>query len=83
MAAERARRGRRRRPVFGWGRCQAGSILAAAQAGVEDVAQPVAEQVGAEDDQHDGQGGEDAGIPGGGDVVTGVGDHFAPGRDQG
>ena len=83
MPAERARRWRIRTPVFGWGLCQAGLVLAAAQAWVEDVAQPVAEQIGAEHDQHDRQGGEDAGIPCRCDIVAGVGDHFAPGRNQG
>ena len=58
------------------------SVLAAPEPGVQNVAQPVAEQIGAEHDQHDCEGGKDAGRPGGCDIVAGVGHHFGPGRDQ-
>ena len=58
------------------------SVLAAPEPGVQNVAEPVAEQIGAEHDQHDSEGGEDAGRPGGCDIVAGVGHYFAPGRDQ-
>src|SRR2546428_666190 len=56
------------------------SILAHAQARVEGAAQRVAEEVGAQHGDHDGQAGERRDPPGAADVVAALADHPAPAR---
>src|SRR5262245_38102895 len=49
------------------------------QARIEGVAEPVAEQVDGQHGQHDGQSRKGGEPPGGGDVVSPIGEHPAPG----
>ncbi len=65
-------------PVSGPPHCTSGKIFLVPQAGIQGVAQAVAEEVKADDDHHDGQAGDSGHVGGDHEVAPGVGEHSTP-----